>query len=43
MSGLGIEHSKKVLQDLGKLAIDVIALAKHGIGFGAYRQILKAL
>lgn len=37
----GIEHSKKVLVDLGKLAADGIQIAKHGIGFGAIKQVLS--
>lgn len=36
---LGIEHSKKVLVDLGKIAADGIYLAKHGVGIGSLKQL----
>lgn len=39
MAQLGIDHSKKVLVDLGKLAADGIHIAKHGIGLGSLKQL----
>lgn len=36
---LGIEHSKKVLADLGAIAVAGIEIAKKGGGLGALKQI----
>ena len=40
---LGIDHSKKVLADLGKLAADGIKVAKHGVGLGSLKQLFDIL
>lgn len=37
---VGIDHSKQVLADLSKMAVDAIHLAKNGVGFGSLKQIM---
>lgn len=39
----GIDHSKKVVEDLGKLVMDAIPIAKHGVGIGAISQLFTIL
>lgn len=40
---LSIDHSKKVLADLGKVAVDGIHIAKHGVGIGALQDIFALM
>ncbi len=40
---LGIENSKRVIAELGEIAVTVIGIAKRGIGLGSLRQLLAVL
>lgn len=40
---LGIQHSKQVIADLGKLAVDGIALVKKSSGLGEIRAVLALM
>jgi hypothetical protein len=40
---IGIDHSKRVIADLQAIAITGVKIAKHGIGFGALKQVLDLI
>lgn len=43
MAHLGIDHSKKVIAELGAVAVAVVGIAKRGVGLGALRQLFVVL
>lgn len=40
---LSIDHSKKMIMDLGKLVGDGVQIVKHGVGLGSIYQIFQVI
>ncbi len=36
----GVEHTSKFLYALSHMVVEAIGIAKHGIGFSAYREVV---
>ncbi len=36
----GVEHTSKFLYALSHMVVEAIGIAKHGVGFSAYRQVM---
>lgn len=36
----GVEHTTKFLNGLSHMVVEAIGIAKNGVGFGAYRQVM---